>query len=91
MQEFYPELKEILTMAAGTSPGGEADQYSTTLVCLLPESLLKRDPRDAVAGLLDDPPPPPDAEGIRKLISRRISRPPNGPSFTSSLTGPPNE
>jgi hypothetical protein len=62
---LFSEFLVILAVAAGDSPDKPPDEFSTTFVHLLPESLLKRDPRDAIADLLADPAPPLNAENIR--------------------------
>jgi hypothetical protein len=62
---LFPELLELLSSAAGNSHGEPTGLYATTSFGLLPESFLKREPRAAVADLLDDPPPPLNAERIR--------------------------
>lgn len=41
------------------------DRFMATVVSLLPEGFLKRDPRDAVADLLDDLSPSLNAERVR--------------------------
>ena len=63
--QFFPELLEILAKAAGNSRGEQTDQFRATVVNLLPESFLKRGPRDAVADLLDDLSPSLNAERAR--------------------------
>jgi hypothetical protein len=63
--QFLPELLEILAKAAGNSPGEPTDRFMATVVSLLPESFLKRDPSDAVADLLDDLSPSLNAERVR--------------------------
>jgi hypothetical protein len=63
--QFFPELLEILAKAAGNSPGDPTDRFMATVVSLLPESFLKRDPRDAAADLLDDISPSLNAERVR--------------------------
>jgi hypothetical protein len=51
----FPELLEILSIATGYSPGELPEWFSNVSFGLLPESVLKRNPRDAVADLLKDP------------------------------------
>jgi hypothetical protein len=62
---LFPELLELLSSAAGNSHGEPTGLYATTSFGLLPESFLKREPRAAVADLLDVSPPPLNAERIR--------------------------
>ena len=63
--QSFPELLEILSIVAGKSPGEPTDRFMATVVSLLPESLLTRDPRDAVADLLHDPASTLNAQSIR--------------------------
>ena len=57
-------LIEIPQRLVGNARMGERD-FMGTVVSLLPESFLERDPRDAVADLLDDPSPSLNAESVR--------------------------
>jgi hypothetical protein len=58
----FPELLEMLAIATVNSSGDPMDKPSTTLVSPVPERLLRRDPLDAIAELLDDPAPRLNAE-----------------------------
>jgi hypothetical protein len=60
--DFFPELREMLALAMGNSPGEPAERFLTTSFSLLPENLLKRTPREAIADLLSDPSPPLSAQ-----------------------------
>jgi hypothetical protein len=55
---LFPDLVELLSSAAGHSHDEPTGRYPTTSFELLPESFLKREPRAAIADLLDDPPAP---------------------------------
>ncbi len=55
--DAFSEFLEILAMAAGNSSGEPAAKFSSCSVRLLDQSLLKRDPRSAVAELLNGPGP----------------------------------
>ena len=56
---------DILAKAARNSPGEPTDRFMATVVRLLPERFLKRDPGDAVADLLDDASPSLNAVKVR--------------------------
>ena len=53
--EVFIELLEILSIATGNWPGEPPDRFSAVSFGLVPESLLKHEPRDGIAALLADP------------------------------------
>ena len=51
LQQFL-ELQAVLATAAGNPPGTLAVDFSTASVCVFPNELLRREPREVVAELL---------------------------------------